>query len=102
MSKTETRPWDVVDTLKTPEDIAAYLDAALEDGDPAVVSAALGDVARAKGMSDVARAAGLGRASLYKSLSPEGHPELSTVLKVVKALGLKLTTAPGDAGHTAP
>ena len=99
MSRTETRPWDAADHLKTPEDIAAYLDAALEDGDPAVVSAALGDVARAKGMTDVARAAGLGRASLYKSLSPGGRPELATILKVVRALGLKLTTAPGDAEH---
>ncbi len=98
MSKTETRPWDAADHLKTSEDIAAYLDAAFEDGDPALVSAALGDVARAKGMTDIARAAGLGRASLYKSLSPEGRPELSTVLKVVKALGLRLTTAPTDHG----
>jgi len=99
MSRTETRPWDAVDHLKTPEDISAYLDAAFEVGDPAVVSAALGDVARAKGMTDVAHAAGLGRASLYKSLSPGGRPEFATILKVLRALGLKLTTVPGDTEH---
>src|SRR5262249_61026133 len=71
----------------------AYLNAALEDGDPMLVAAALGDIARAKGMTGVARKAGLGRESLYKSLSPDGRPELATVLRVVQALGLKLTAA---------
>ncbi len=94
MERTETFPWDPAERMKTPEDIAAYLDAALEDGDPAVVSAVLGDIARAKGMTDIAKSTGLGRASLYKALSPDGHPELATVLKVVHALGLRLTTAP--------
>jgi len=70
--------------------MAAYLEAALEDGDPAVVAAALGDIARASGMSAVARESGLGRESLYKALSPGGNPELATVLKVVRALGLRL------------
>ncbi len=64
-----------------------------EDGDPALVAAALGDVARAKGMSQVAHAAGLGRESLYKALSPEGNPQFATVLKVMRALGLKLKVA---------
>jgi probable addiction module antidote protein len=73
--------------------MAAYLNAALSDGDPSLVAAALGDIARAKGMTGVARKAGLGRESLYKSLSSEGRPEFSTVLKVVQALGLKLTAA---------
>jgi len=70
--------------------MAAYLEAALEDGDPALIAAALGDIARAKGMSQIARETGLGRESLYKALSPDGNPEFSTVLKVVRALGLRL------------
>jgi len=90
MVKTRTRPWDVVEHLKTDEDMAAYLEAALEDGDPAVVAAALGDIARAKGMTELARATGLGRESLYKALSADGNPEFATVLKVVRALGLRL------------
>ena len=90
MTKTKTRPWDAAEHLKTDEDMAAYLEAALEDGDPGLVSAALGDLARAKGMTEIAREAGLGRESLYKALSPDGNPEFSTVLKVVKALGLRL------------
>ena len=90
MKKTETRPWDAAELLATEEDMAAYLEAALEDGDHALVTAALGDIARAKGMTRIAREAGLGRESLYKALSPEGNPELATVLKVVRALGLRL------------
>src|ERR1700694_4312057 len=78
---------------KTNKDIAHYLEAVFEDGDPALVAAALGDVARAKGMSQIAEAAGLGRGGLYKALSPEGNPEFATVLKVMRALGLKLKVA---------
>ena len=88
MSKTITIPWDPVDHLKTEVDMAAYLEAALEERDPALIAAALGDIARAKGMSQVAREAGLGRESLYKALSPTGNPEFGTILKVVTALGL--------------
>jgi probable addiction module antidote protein len=88
--KTKTIAWDVADHLKTDEDIANYLEAAFEDGDPSLVAAALGDVARAKGMSQVARDAGLGRESLYKALSSNGNPEFATILKVIQALGLKL------------
>jgi probable addiction module antidote protein len=88
--KIKTRPWDVVEHLKTDEDMASYLEAVLEDGDPALISAALGDIARARGMTDIARETGLGRESLYKALSPEGNPEFATVMKVVRALGLKL------------
>jgi probable addiction module antidote protein len=88
--KTTTRPWDVVEHLKTEEDMAAYLEAALEDGDPALISAALGDIARARGMTEIARETGLGRESLYKALSPEGNPEFVTVLKVIRALRLEL------------
>ena len=90
MSKTKTRPWDVAEHLDTDEDMAAYLEAALEEGDPALVAAALGDIARAKGIAQIARETGLGRESLYKALSPEGNPEFATVLKVVQALGLRL------------
>ena len=67
--------------LETDEDMAAYLEAALEEGDPALVAAALGDIARAKGMAQIAQETGLGRESLYKALSPEGNPEFATVLK---------------------
>lgn len=90
MHKTNTRRWDAADHLDTEEDMAAYLEAALEEGDAALVAAALGDIARAKGMTQVASEAGLGRESLYKALSPGGNPAFDTVLKVVRALGLKL------------
>jgi probable addiction module antidote protein len=90
----ETHPWDAAEHLETEEDIIAYLDAALEDGDVALVVAVLGDIARAKGMSQVAREAGLGRESLYKSLSTTGNPEFATILKVVQALGLRLCVQP--------
>jgi len=80
----------VVEHLETEEDITAYLEAVLDDGDPALVSAALGDIARARGMTEIAREAGLGRESLYKALSPEGNPEFDTVMKVLRALGLSL------------
>jgi len=88
-----THPWDVTRHLDSDEAIAAYLDAVLQESDPALLAAALGDVARAKGMTQIARATGLGRESLYKALSPEGNPELGTVLKVVQSLGLRLRVA---------
>ncbi len=94
MSKTKTKRWDAADYLKSDRDIIAYLEAAFEDGDSGVVAAALGDIARAKGMSKVARRAGLGRESLYKALSADGNPELETVLRVVRALGIKLHAVP--------
>jgi probable addiction module antidote protein len=90
MAKTRTTRWDAATHLDSEDAMVAYLEAALEDGDSAVVTAALGDIARAKGMSRVARKAGLGRESLYKALSPDGNPEFATVLRVVAALGLKL------------
>jgi len=97
MAKTKTRPYDAAEYLETPEDMAAYLEAALEDGDPAVVVKALGAIARAHGMSQIARETGLGRESLYKALSSEGNPEFATVMKVVRALGLKLHAEPENA-----
>ena len=100
MADTETTRWDAADHLDDDADVAAYLEAALEDGDHQVIAAVLGDIARAKGMSWVARETGLGRESLYKSLSPDGNPEFATVLKVVRALGLKLrATVAGDGVH---
>ena len=90
MAKTKTRPYDTAEYLETEEDMALYLEAALEDGDPRVVSAALGDIARAHGMTQIAKDTGLSRESLYKALSAEGNPELATVLKVVHSLGLQL------------
>jgi probable addiction module antidote protein len=85
--------WDTADYLKTKEDVAGYLDAALEDGDPKLLKVALGNVARSKGMTEIAGIAGLSRASLYKALSPRGNPEFATVTKVLKALGLRLSVA---------
>jgi probable addiction module antidote protein len=92
-TKLKTFPWDPAVHLKTAGDVANYLEAVFEDGDPALVAAALGDIARAKGMTKIAQAAGLGRESLYKALSRGGNPELATVLKVMRALGLKLKVA---------
>jgi len=102
MTTPPTRPWDPADHLATPEDIAAYLDAAFEDGDPTLIAAALGDVSRAHGMSRIARETGLGRESLYKALSTDGNPGLATVLKVVAALGLRLQPIPLSDSATRP
>lgn len=90
MTATKTRLWDPAEHLKTDEDMAAYLNVALEDGDLSLIMATLGDIARARRMALVAQEAGLGRESLYKSLSSNGHPEFATVLKVVHALGFRL------------
>lgn len=96
MKKTQTSKWDAAEHLSSKEEMAAYLEAALEDGDSGVIAAALGDIARSKGMTQLAKDTGLGRESLYKSLSAEGNPELATVLKVVNALGLRLQAIPAD------
>lgn len=90
--RTKTVPYDVAAHLRTPEEMAAYLDAWLEDypDDAAGIARALGDIARAKGMSQVARDAGLSRESLYKALSASGNPSFATVLKVARALGVRL------------
>jgi probable addiction module antidote protein len=89
MTKPRTTTWDPASYLDTEDDVVAYLEAALDEGDEKLVAAALGDIARAKGMTAVARRAGLGRESLYKALSPDGNPELGTVLRVLEALGLR-------------
>jgi probable addiction module antidote protein len=90
----KTRAWDAAEHLDTPEAIAAYLEAAFEDGDPKLISAALGDVARANSMTSLARETGLSRESLYRALSGDGNPEFSTVLKVLHALGVRLEARP--------
>lgn len=87
----KTTLWDAAEYLDKPEAIAEYLEAAFEDGDPALIAAALGDVARAMGMTQLAGKAGVTREALYKALSPTGDPRLSTFLGVMKALGIKLT-----------
>jgi probable addiction module antidote protein len=91
-AKTKTVPYDVAEQLRTPEEMAAYLDAWLAEApdDAAGIARALGDIARAKGMSQVARDAGLSRESLYKALSETGNPSFATVLKVARALGVRL------------
>jgi probable addiction module antidote protein len=91
-AKTKTTPYDVAEHLRTPQEMAAYLDAWFEEApeDAAGIARALGDIARAKGMSQVARDAGLSRESLYRALSADGNPSFATVLKVAKALGVRL------------
>lgn len=93
----ETKPFDVVEYLETEEDIAAYLKAAFEDGDPALIAAALGDAARARGISSMAKDTGLTRETLYRALSREGNPTLATLAAVVKALGFHLSIEPKKA-----
>ena len=92
MAKTKTSRYDVAEHLRTPEEMAAYLEASFEEanGDAAFIAKALGDIARAKGMTQVACEAGLSRESLYKALSGERSPSFDTILKVIQALGLKL------------
>jgi len=92
MAKTTTSRYDIAEHLRTPDEMAAYLEACLEeaDGDAAFIAKALGDIARAKGMTQVANDAGLSRESLYKALSGERSPSFDTILKVVDALGLEL------------
>ena len=95
MVKTMTSPWDVADHLRIPEEMAAYLEACIEeaDGDAALIAKALGDIARAQGMTQEARDSSLSRESLYKALSGERSPSFDTILKVVTALGLKLSAS---------
>lgn len=93
----ETTKWDSAELLDTPEAVAAYLEAAFEDGDPKVIAHALGVIARARGMTAVAKDAGVTREALYKALSMEGDPRLSTLLGVMKALGVQLIAKPSAA-----
>ncbi|MEJ8309032.1 addiction module antidote protein [Agrobacterium larrymoorei] len=88
---TEISDWDPVDYLESDEAVVAYLEASFEDGDPRIIAVALGNIARAKGMSQIAKEAGITREALYKSLSDKGDPKLSTLLGVMRALGLRLS-----------
>jgi probable addiction module antidote protein len=90
----QTSPWDSSELLHSPEAISAYLEAAFEDGDPALITHALGVIARAKGMGQIAKEAGVTREALYKALSMDGDPKISTFLGVIKALGLHLEIRP--------
>ena len=94
-ARAKTSTYDVAEHLRTPEEMAAYLDAWLEEAsdDTAAIARALGNIARAKGMTEVAKDAGLSRESLYRALSAQGNPSFATVLKVAKALGMKLRAA---------
>jgi probable addiction module antidote protein len=89
----ETKPWDSAEILETPEDVAAYLDAYLEDGSAEEIRSALGTVARSRGMTQLSRETGLTREALYKALGDNGNPTLDTLLKVTKALGVRLSVA---------
>jgi probable addiction module antidote protein len=99
MKKTTTTKFDVAEYLRTPEEMAAYLEVCMEEasGDASLIAKALGDITRAKGMTQVARDAGLSRESLYKALSGERSPSFDTILKVVDALGLQLHALPSRA-----
>jgi len=92
MGSIKLRKWDTVEYLKTDEDMVMYLQACMDEAgdDAAFIAAALGDIARAKGMTQLAKDTGLGRESLYKALSGEGNPSFDTILKVMRALGIKL------------
>ena len=99
----KTRPYDVAESLRTPDELAAYLEACIEEanGDAAFIAKALGDIARAQGMTEIARQTGLSRESLYKALSGERSPSFDTVLKVISALGLKLNAVVRDEAEVA-
>jgi probable addiction module antidote protein len=90
----ETRPFDVQAYLGTAEDRAAYLEAILEEGDPALIAAGLGEIARAIGVTEFSRQTGISREAIYKAFAPGGNPTLDTLTKATKALGLRLTVAP--------
>jgi probable addiction module antidote protein len=90
----ETKKWDIAEHLDSDEKIALFLEAVFEEGDPALISAAIGEVARARGMSQVAKEAGLSRENLYRALSEGGNPEFATILKVMRAIGYDLTIVP--------
>lgn len=93
--------WDPAEDLRTDEDIVLYLDACMDEdpGDGSLIRAALGDIARARGMTQLARETGLAREGLYRALSPEGNPEFSTIMRVVKALGVRLHAVPRSNAH---
>ena len=103
MIETKTAPYDVAEFLETPEEMAAYLEACIQEseGDSAFIAKALGDIARAKGMTQIARETGLSRESLYKALSGDRSTSFDTILKVISALGLKLSASAKEVAEVA-
>jgi probable addiction module antidote protein len=103
MMQTKTAPYDVAEFLETPEEMAAYLEACIQEseGDSAFIAKAVGDIARAKGMTQIARETGLSRESLYKALSGDRSPSFDTILKVISALGLKLSASTKEVAEVA-
>jgi len=103
MMQTKTAPYDVAEFLESPEEMAAYLEACIQEseGDSAFIAKALGDIARAKGMTQIARETGLSRESLYKALSGDRSPSFDTILKVISALGLKLSASAKEVAEVA-
>ncbi|GAB1390214.1 MAG: transcriptional regulator [Rubrivivax sp.] len=95
-TRPKTRPFDVAEYLRDDDDIAGYLTLILEEGDPALLASALGDAARARGMTEVARASGVTREALYKALRPDASPRFDTIVRVCKALGVKLVAVPAE------
>lgn len=93
----KTTKFDAADYIETPEDVAAYIEAVLEDGDPELIKSAIGDIVRSKGMSKIAGETGLSRMGLHKALSADGDPKLSTLLSIMNALGLQLAVVPKKA-----
>jgi probable addiction module antidote protein len=91
--------WDASQHLDSEEMVFAYMNAAIEDGDAALFTAALGDIARARGMTEIANRAGLSRESLYRALSSEGNPEFATIVKVMKAMGLRMSVMSDGSNH---
>ena len=92
----ETTKWDTAEFLDSPEMIASYIEAVMEDADPALITLALGNIARSKGMTEIAKKTGVTREGLYKALSAEGDPRLTTFLGVIKSLGLRLSVKPAQ------
>ena len=92
----ETAKWDAAEILDSPEMVAAYVEAVLEDGDAGLIASAFGDIARSKGMTEIAKKTGITREGLYKALSAEGDPKLSTFLGVLKSMGLRLSVKPAQ------
>lgn len=88
------KTWDASEHLDSQEMVFAYMNAAMEEGDPSLFTAALGDVARARGMTEIAKKAGVSRESLYRALSRDGNPEFATIVKVMNAMGLRMSVAP--------
>jgi probable addiction module antidote protein len=97
----DTRPWDSAEVLKSGEDVVAYLDAWLEDGTPEEIRAALGTIARSRGISELARQTGISRAGLYKALGEDGNPSFETMRTILRALGLRLTVEPAEKAEAA-